>query len=231
MKVNFTHFTIAMASIAIASGPVSAKNKSDKGHVQLKIFGTYVTTNDKIKSIGDPSNLIGSVGIAGARSKVTDNVVPTIAVEYFLKNSISFETICCTTEHTVNGDGTLDGANLASNIKILPATFTVKYHFPLKFIKPYIGVGPSYFFFIGEKPGATAVALGASRNVINDKFGVALQGGFDVPLNSKFFFSTDVKKVFLTTTSRWYDPSGAEVLNARVALDPWVISAGFGIRF
>jgi outer membrane protein len=91
--------------------------------------------------------------------------------------------------------------------------------------------GPAYFIFIDEKPGAAAVTAGADSFKFNDKFGVALQAGVDVPIGKNgLAFSLDAKKYFLETSAHWY-ASGTEVISTRHKLDPWVLSAGVGLRF
>jgi outer membrane protein len=40
-------------------------------------------------------------------------------------------------------------------VKIIPATFTAKYHLPLGHgIKPYAGVGPALFIVLSDQPSA-----------------------------------------------------------------------------
>jgi len=176
---------------------------------------------------------IDRIGLpAGTQTKADDNMVPTIAVEYFVADNLSLETIAGVTQHDVDGRGALAGAGLVSDAKIVPATLTLKYHFGKDGgVQPYVGAGPSYFIFIDEKPGATAVALGATRQKMNDTFGVALQAGIDVPVNAKGLAVTiDAKRYFLRPTARWFAGT-TEVLRTKHRLDPWVLSAGVAFRF
>jgi len=60
---------------------------------------------------------------------------------------------------------------------------------------------------------------------------VALQAGFDVPLNDNGFgFSVDVKRYFIDTTARWF-VGNTLAIETEHKLDPWVISAGVAYRF
>jgi outer membrane protein len=133
----------------------------------------------------------------------------------------------------VTGTGPLAGAGLVSNANIVPATLTAKYHFGAAGgVQPYVGAGPTYFIFIDEKPGATARALGATRQRMNDKVGVALQAGVDIPVNdSGMALSIDAKRYFLRTSAHWFNAAGTEVLATRHKIDPWVLSAGLAWRF
>lgn len=219
--------TLSLAALAVALAlPGQAFAKA--GDVQIKLLGTLVAPDGKIKDVK-----IDRIGLpAGTQTKADDNMVPTIAVEYFVADNISLETIAGVTQHDVDGRGALAGAGLVSDAKIVPATLTLKYHFGKDGgVQPYIGAGPSYFIFIDEKPGATAMALGATRQKMNDTFGVALQAGIDVPVNDKGLAVTfDAKRYFLRPTARWFAGT-TEVLRTKHRLDPWVLSAGVAFRF
>ena len=82
-----------------------------------------------------------------------------------------------------------------------------------------------------EGAGADAAALGATRVDLSDKFGVALQAGFDLPLNERGLgFSVDAKRYFVDTTATFY-AGNTVALRTDHSLDPWVISAGLSYRF
>jgi outer membrane protein len=216
----------AAAALAFAASPAAAQ---EAGDIQLKVFATAVLPDGKITEVVNDR-----IGLpAGTQTAADDNYVPTIAAEYFVSPNFSLETICCVTQHDVDGRGALAGAGLVSNANIIPATLTAKYHFgEAGGIRPYIGAGPTYFIFIDEKPGATARALGATSQRLNDHFGVALQAGVDIPVNdSGMSVSLDAKRYFLRTTARWFNAAGTEVLQTRHRLDPWVLSAGVAFRF
>ncbi len=215
---------IALAAALVLPGQAFAK----AGDVQFKILATYVAPDGKITDV--KTDLIGLP--AGTQSKADDNVTPTVAIEYFVADNVSLETIAGVTQHDVNGRGALNGATLVSNAKIVPATLTLKYHFGKDGgVRPYVGAGPSYFIFIDEKPGATTKTLGATRQKMGDKLGAALQAGIDIPVNDKgLALSIDAKRYFLRPTATWYAGT-TEVLKTRHKLDPWVISAGVAFRF
>ncbi len=215
---------VALAAALAIPGQASAK----AGDVQFKIFATYVAPDGKISDVK-----LDAVGLpANTQAKADDNITPTVAIEYFVADAISIETIAGVTQHDVNGRGGLNGATLVSDAKIVPATLTLKYHFDKDGgIQPYVGAGPSYFIFIDEKPGATTRALGATRQKMGDKLGVALQAGVDIPVNDKgLAFSLDAKRYFLRPTATWF-AGATPVLKTRHTLDPWVLSAGVAFRF
>ncbi|GGN42946.1 outer membrane protein [Novosphingobium indicum] len=209
---------------------------SPDGKLQVKVLGTAVLPDggiDKIKYI-DPglAGTLSGMGVVDVDTKANDNVVPTLAVEYFFSNSISVETICCFTQHHVNGDADLSGTNLVNHVLILPATVTAKFHLDTGGpIKPYVGAGPSLFIVFDEKPGSTAQALGVDKVKMSNSLGLALQGGVDIALgDSGFGLSLDAKKYFIKPTAKFY-AAGTKVLETKHDLDPWVLSAGVSYRF
>lgn len=224
----------ALAAAASLSTPALAG--SPEGRFQVKVMGSAVLPDggiDKIKSIdsGLATTLAGA-GVSDIGTRVNDNVVPTLAAEYFFGKAISVETICCFTQHHASGAADLSGTRLVDHILILPATLTAKFHLDTKSpFKPYVGAGPALFFIFDEKPGSTARALGVDRVKMSNSLGVALQGGVDVALGkSGYGLSLDAKKYFVKPTASFY-ADGAKVLETRHDLDPWVLSAGVSYRF
>src|SRR5690606_25894185 len=135
---------------------------------------------------------------AGTQTEANDNVVPTVAAEYFFTPALSVETICCLTQHDVDGTTGLPGAELVSDAKLIPATVTLKYHFNTGGVSPYVGFGPTLFLFLGEDPGAAAVALGADDFELSNELGLALQAGIDIPVNDRgLAVSLDAKHYFI----------------------------------
>lgn len=214
------------ACAMIAAAPAQAG--STEGKIQVKLLATGVLPDGKITAL--EKNTIGLP--AGSQTSANDNVVPTLAVEYFATENVSIETICCLTQHKVGGEGPIANAKILDHVLILPATVTLKYHVNAGAVKPYVGVGPSVFFFIDEKPAATTVALGGTRAKLDSKFGVALQAGVDVPLGDNGFgVSLDAKKYFMNTRLHVFNAAGTEVLTTKHKLDPWVVSGGVSYRF
>jgi len=216
----------ALAAATMLATPAHAGNA--EGKLQVKVLATGVLPDGKIDKVN--INLVGLP--ATTQTTANDNVVPTLAVEYYATPNVSIETICCFTQHHVTGAGGIAGADVAQHVLILPATVTLKYHLDAGAIKPYVGVGPSVFFYFDEKPGATAKALGATSLKMDNKLGVALQAGVDVPINDAGMgISLDAKKYFMKTTTHFYTAGGVEALSTTHKLDPWVISAGVYARF
>ena len=218
------------AALALLATPAIAQDgETDMaGEIQIKLLGTYVAPDGKITDIN--VNLPGLP--ATLQTKANDNVTPTIAVEYFVTNNVSIETIAGMTQHDVDTTAGLPaGAELVSNAKLIPATLTAKYHFDLGGFKPYVGAGPAYFLWVDDKPGAATLPLGVTETNLSNELGLALQAGFDVPVGDKGFgLTVDVKRYFIDTTARWF-VGNTLAIETEHKLDPWVISAGIAYRF
>jgi outer membrane protein len=219
-----------LAALAAATTLASPAMAGDaEGKLQVKLLATGVLPDGKITAL--ENNTIGLP--AGSQTFANDNVVPTVAIEYFATPNFSIETICCLTTHRVDGTGAIPGTQIVDHAMILPATVTLKYHLNAGGgIKPYVGVGPSVFFFIDEKPAVTTATLGGARLKLDSHVGFALQAGVDIPLGDKGFgISLDGKRYFMNTRLHVFNAAGTEVLTTKHKLDPWVVSGGVTYRF
>lgn len=223
-----TFLMFGVAAVALLATPAMAQDADRAGDVQVKLLGTYVAPDGKITDIN--VNLPGLP--ATTQTKANDNVTPTIAIEYFVTNNVSIETIAGMTQHDVDATAGLPaGAELVSDAKLIPATVTAKYHFDLGGLKPYVGAGPAYFLWVADDPGAATVPLGVTKTTLSNELGLALQAGFDLPINDKGLgLSVDVKRYFIDTTAQWF-VGNTLAIETEHKLDPWVISAGVAYRF
>lgn len=220
----------ALCALAL-SGTAHAGNA--EGKLQIKLLATGVLPDGKVSAVkNDTAGLVASGAVTNTTAN--DNVVPTIAIEYFFSPNISVETICCVTAHHVSiSSGALKGNVAVDDVKIIPATFTAKYHLPLGAIKPYVGVGPTLFLVISDKPSALVKTVGVTRTKMSSELGVAVQAGADIALGNGYSLSLDAKKYWVSTTATFYAPAvaGGVALQTRHKLDPWVLSAGVAYRF
>lgn len=216
-----------IAGLAFSATPALAQSDDRAGQLQVKLLGTAVLPDGKITELN-----VDTVGLpVNTQTKANDNIVPTIAVEYFISDSFSVETICCVTQHDVDAISGLPGAELVSNARLIPATVTAKLHFDLGNAKPYVGAGPAYFLWIEDKPGAATIPLGVTDTDLSDEFGIALQAGIDIPIGDQGFgINLDAKRYFIDTTARWY-AGDTLAIETKHKLDPWVVSAGVSYRF
>ncbi|WP_353230649.1 OmpW family outer membrane protein [Novosphingobium sp.] len=223
---------LCLAIPMLAAAVPAFADTAPAGKWQIKLLATAVLPDGKISSVKsiDPS-LAGMAAFSAPQTYANNNVTPTLAIEYFATPDISIETIAGVTAHHLTGSGSLNGASVVSHILIVPATVTVKYHLPLGAIRPYVGVGPSLFIVMGERPGASVAGLGVSKVTLSSNLGVAAQAGVDIPIGKTGYgLSLDAKKYWVGTTANFYAGS-ADVLVTKHKLDPWVLSAGVSYRF
>lgn len=228
MKSRSWPFAAAlMAASAIATSAAAAA-APEAGDIQIKAMATMVDVDGGITSVVRDRIPLP----ARADTKADTAYVPTVAAEYFVTPNISVETYCCVSRHDVTGTGSVKGVRLIDNAEVIPATVTLKYHFPLENgVKPYVGAGGSYFIFFGEGLGAGARGLGATSADLSNELGAVIQAGIDVPLKGMpFGLSLDVKQYFIDTTAR-FDAGATTVLKTKHKLDPLVVSAGLAWRF
>ena len=229
-------FSGAFSGVAHADAAPADTDWNAAGHFNIKLLGTavlplgHLVKNNPV--LNDTANLVGSGAITSVAA--SDNYVPTVAIEYFVNKNISIETICCMTGHHVSATGgTLAGKELIHNIQIIPATFTLKWHFTglsRKFV-PYIGAGPSVFLIVADRPSDFVKAnTPVTRTKLTTEPTVAIQAGIDAPINQHWSISIDAKKYFDKTTAHFWAGS-TQVEAVRVNLMPFVVSAGIGYRF
>lgn len=217
---------LGMATIATISSPAFAQDRA--GDIQVKVLATAVLPDGAINEV-----VVDNFGLpAGSDTEANTNFVPTLAVEYFLTDTFSIETIAGTTQHDVDAvSGLPAGSELVSDALLLPATVTAKAHFDLGGIKPYVGAGAAYFIWLDSEPGVDAAVLGITGAELSDELGFVLQAGVDVPLNEGGLGLTlDAKRYFIGTTAQ-FSVNDTVVIETDHRLDPWVLSAGISYRF
>jgi outer membrane protein len=160
-------------------------------------------------------------GATGLRTNVSNDIMPTLGVSYYLTDTLAIEAIAGTPRHTVRAQG--PGTDIkVKKSWVLPPVVTLQYHFaPGERIRPYVGAGLNYMLFYS----------GSDRSnfhfKIKDGFGTALQAGVDIAANDRWSINLDAKKVFFDTTAT----DRVSGLRSKVTLDPWVVSGGLGYRF
>lgn len=231
---NFTKAAATLTALAAATmlaGAAHAEGNAD-GKIQFKVLATAVLPDGGVKQV--KTDVLGLVPTAVGNTVASDNVTPTVAIEYFFTPNISVETIAGVTAHHVSASaGALKGTDLISKIHIIPATLTAKFHMPLGHgIKPYVGAGPALYIVVADEPSAALKAAlpAVTRTKLTSEFGVAIQAGVDIALGKGYGLTFDAKKYWVGTDATVYAGS-TKALVTRNKLDPWVLSAGVSYRF
>ncbi len=232
-KLTFARTMAALAAALTCTAAAHAEgNGNPDGKFQIKLLATSVMPSGSVSSV--PNDSAGLVKAGSVQqTKASNNVTPTIALEYFLRPAISLETIAGVSAHHVSASaGALAGTVLVDHALVVPATLTLKYHFlGLPYgIKPYVGVGPTLFLWVADRPSAAAQSLGITRTKLSSNVGGVLQAGIDVPVGHGYGLSLDAKKYFVKTEAHFHTAT-ADVEDVKVNLNPWVVSAGISYRF
>jgi outer membrane protein len=151
---------------------------------------------------------------------VSNEITPELDFSYFFTENIAAELILATQRHTVK----VAGADIGK-VSHLPPTLTLQYHFtPKETFRPYVGAGVNYTRFYNDSLALGATPLTVDRN----SWGGALQIGFDVSLDKKWFLNFDVKKIWIKTDVK-NGTTGAFVSDLKI--DPVVVGVGVGMKF
>jgi outer membrane protein len=213
MKRLLATSALALSAAIMTIGPAMA----DQGDwlVRGRVIGVLPDDSANITPIGGDSD-------------ISDSYVPELDITYFFSDNIAAELILGVTPHDVTAVGTALGDVDLGEITLLPPTLTLQYHFsPDGQFRPYAGLGVNYTLFFNED-----LPSGSPLQSIDydPSFGIALQAGFDVPINDTWFFNFDVKKVFINTEVT-IDAGALGTVNADVDIDPVIVGVGFGRKF
>lgn len=187
----------------------------------------HVDTNEDTSTIR-----VDGASVAGSGVDVTSDTVPELDITYMWTPHWGTELILGTTQHTVDGSGTLNSLGGIIDTNVLPPTLTLQYHFkPNSDIRPYAGVGVNYTAFYDEKVTGGLDAPGAKVKIDNS-WGLAFQAGVDVDINEDWFVNFDVKYIDIDTTAHFKNTAvGAGRASVDVDLQPWVFGIGIGTTF
>lgn len=226
---------MALAAIAMAAGAVTTAKADYDGNFMIRLQGTYVETQDKLKSLTSVSGApVRDLKAAGFDAEVSDRYLPTATLTYFFNKNIAVELFCCFSKHQVDLKPPVAFAGLQGKVAesmIFPPALTLQYHFDrMGVVKPYVGVGAQWIHFYNETVGANPLL--AQSASFSDAFGVTLQAGIDVAVGGGWYLNADVKKSWLSTEVTWHNSAvtGGNIV-AKADLDPLIISVGAGYRF
>lgn len=175
----------------------------------------YVSPND---SSGDIS------GAPGAKVGVDSGTSLAFTVTYMLRDNLGIELLgALPFKHDITGQGTLSGAGKVAEVKHVPPTLMLAYHFaPQASTRPYAGVGVNYTKFIDEK---TTGALAGTSISLSSSTGLAAEAGVDIDINPDWFFNASIWYIDINTTA------STALGSVDVEIDPWVLMVGVGKRF
>lgn len=171
-----------------------------------------------------PDDDSSTITTIGGNAEVDDAISGDVDFSYFFTDRIAAELTLAVTEHDVEAVNTSAGDVDLGDVKLLPPTLTLQYHFlPDGKIRPYVGAGVNYTVFFDDDPGD---AMGIDYD---NAFGLALQAGVDIEINEHWAVNFDVKKIWLETDVS-VRALGTTV-KTDVDIDPWLLGVGLAYRF
>ena len=212
----------AFLTLGLSSTPALAYEAGDwvvRGRV------IHVDTNEDTSTIR-----VNGASVAGSGVDVTSDTVPELDITYMWTPHWGTELILGTTQHTVDGSGTLKSLGGIIDANALPPTLTLQYHFkPNSNIRPYTGIGVNYTAFYDEKVTGGLDAAGAKVRM-DSSWGLAAQAGVDIDINKSWFVNFDVKYIDIETTAHFKNTTVGRAA-VDVDLKPWVFGIGIGTTF
>jgi len=162
---------------------------------------------------------------AGSEVSINSNTQLSFTVAYMFTNNISFEVLGATPfSHDISGSGALAGLGKIAEIKHLPPTFSVNWHFqPQSNLRPYVGAGINYTYFYDEKTTGALSGVGMS---LDNSWGPAVQAGVDYDINKKWFINANVRYIKISTTAKFSNGYSLDV-----DVDPMVYTLAVGTHF
>jgi outer membrane protein len=199
---------LALAVLAFAPLLAAAQSRDDSGDWIVRLRATYLKSANKDGT--------------GLGLEINDKTLPELDVTRFFTPNIASELVLTYPQkQTISAGGTPIGS-----LKHLPPTLLLQYHVTgLGQVRPYAGVGVNWTHFSDVQfDAATTAALHPS--IKSNSFGLALQGGLDVPVGGGWLVNADAKWVQIKTD---VESSGTKVGTFKV--NPWLLSLGVGYRF
>ena len=231
VSIRSTLAVLALGALAVPSFAADLPARIDAPAPAPLSFDSYHPWMVRVRAIGvlpvSSANVaLNGAPLAGASLKVSNSVVPEVDISYFFTKNIAVEAICCITPHNIRSAGTIAGLGKVGSTFVFPPTVLLQYHFTgLGAFKPYIGIGANYTHYFKDSNGPLFANL-----KVKDSFGVAAQVGVDYMLNDNWGINFDVKKIMMQPNAR-VTLLPANVVTAKVKIDPWIIGVGVTYRF
>ena len=210
---------------ATANAQDKYQPEPNDGNFMFKVLGTVASFDPTLDA------RIGGVDVAGEGVDVSSAVVPTVAMTLFLNQNLAIEAICCVSQHTLTGQGSLQANGDIGSTWVVPATVTAQYHFTgLGAVKPYLGVGLAAFLFFDEQVKGPLKTAGYNNLNIDPALGLTLQAGMDIELSKGWYMTFDVKRIFIDVNPS-FTGNGLNKIDGTASLNPVLVSAGLAYRF
>jgi outer membrane protein len=207
-----------VAALGVAGAAQADTNDFIPKHKGLWLVNVRVTD---VMTTDHQHILTGAGADTGLQTRISDSLIPSASVSYFLTDNVALDLIVGTSHHDIFAVG--PGTDvLVHRTWVLPPTLSLQYHFlPKDRISPYVGAGVNYMlFYSGQNENGFTVHT-------PNGFGASLEGGVDYAVSQHANINLDLKKIFYTTDAS----INGGAFKSHVNLDPWVPSVGVGWKF
>ena len=184
----------------------------------------------------DPNSSSTAGGLAGLPAdaiSVQNRWAPEVDFSYFFTENIATELILTYPQSqpvSLNAPGLYSGG--IGNVKHLPPTLTVQYHYAFGSFKPYVGAGINITWFTESNLNVPFIVPGGlPLSVSKTSVGPVLQIGFDYMLTKNWYLNFDFKYIWIDTQVTNDTPPGPKLVNSKLTIDPSVYGIGVGYRF
>lgn len=220
MKKQILLITLFITTISgLMYAPVTL---ADAGDWLVRLRALHVSPNDDSGSVST---------LPGSSVSVDSDTTVELDFTYFVTRNLGIEAILGTSQHDINAGGSIAGLGKIAEVRTLPPTFTLQYHFkPDASVRPYAGIGVNYTKFYDEEASSSLQsALGPTSVDLDDSWGLSAQIGVDVDVNRDWFVNFDAKYISIDTTANLN--SGGTIRKVDVDINPWFLGVGIGRRF
>ena len=237
MKRPFVVVASMLLGVALATPAVA--HEAGQWIVRAGV-GTVMPKDDNLTL---PTIDLGGV-IVDATIQVDDGTSLTLTGTYMFTENWAFDILAAWPfKHDIDLDATIDdgtgpqsGTVPFGEVKHLPPTFSIQYHFaPDATFQPFVGLGVNYTTFSGEKLNQDVVDAGFVSFSLDDSFGVAAQVGADWVFDSQWLINFDLRWIQIEAdlTATVDDGNGPQTATFPdpVKIDPWVFAVNVGYRF
>ncbi|GAB4360443.1 MAG: outer membrane beta-barrel protein [Immundisolibacter sp.] len=229
MNLNPTTTAATLGLTLACAGALPAAHAYEAG--DLLIRGRVIAVDPREDS--EAVKISGVGPIPGSGVGLDSDVTPELDFTFMLTPNWGLELILASSEHDVQGTGSLAGLGRLFDARTLPPTLTLQYHFNTNgTLRPYAGIGVNYTHFFNEDASAGfKTAMGGRASVeLEDSWGLAANVGVDYAINEDWFVNADVKYIDMDTEAK-ISTAALGRLTVDVDIDPWVYGIGIGRRF
>ncbi|MET0218462.1 MAG: OmpW family outer membrane protein [Burkholderiales bacterium] len=216
--------SLIAASFAAASGAGAADGDVSPWLLRLRAINIDPQSS---------SSAGGAAGLPEDAISVQNRWAPEIDISYFFTKSIALELIATYPQSqpvSLNAPGVYVGG--IGNVKHLPPTLLVQYHFNWEGnpFKPYVGAGINFTWFTESNLAVPLFPGSLPLSVSSTSWGPALQIGADYKLTEHWYLNADFKYIWIDTQVTSNNP-GPKLVNSKLNIDPMVYGVGIGYRF